>query len=142
MTRRQRHLIDLSHVPCGDDHATGIGIILQLIQHILDLVYRTSFIVGPRAPLVTIHGTQFSILISPLVPDADTVFLEVFHVGIAFQEPEQFVDDTLQMEFFRGQQGEPIVEVITTLGTKDADGTCSCTVTFLSAFCQDAVEDV
>jgi hypothetical protein len=46
------------------------------------------------------------------------------------------------MEFLRGQQGEPVVEVVTALGAEDADGTCACTVTFLCAFCQDAVEDV
>ena len=46
------------------------------------------------------------------------------------------------MKFLGGQQGESVIEVITTLGTEDADGTSACTVTFLGAFRQDAVEDV
>ena len=91
---------------------------------------------------MTIHGPQFAVLVGPLIPDADTVVLQIFYVGVALQEPEQFVDDRLQMEFLRGQQGKPVVEVISALGTKDADGTSASTVTFLSTFRQDAVEDV
>ena len=142
VTGRQGHLIHLRHIPGRDNHTTGVGVVLQLIQHVLDLVDGTSLIVRPRTPLVSIDGAEFTVLISPLVPDTHPMFLQVFHVGVTFQKPQQFVDDTLQVEFFRGQQGESVVEVVTTLGTEDADGTSTRAVTFLGAFCQDAVEDV
>ena len=142
VTGRQGHLVDLGHIPCRDNHTTGVGIVFQLIEHILYLIDGTALIVRPRAPLVTIDGTQFAIFISPLIPDTHPMLLQVFHVGIALQEPEQFVDDRLQVKFLRGQQGESVVEVIARLGAEDADGTCACTVTFLCAFCQDAVQDV
>ena len=70
------------------------------------------------------------------------MFLQVLHVGVALQEPQQFVDDTLQVEFLRGEQGEPVIEVVTTLSAEDADGACTCAVAFLSAFGKDAVENV
>ena len=57
VTGGQRHLVDFGHVPGGDDHTTGIWIVLQLVQHILDLIYRAAVVVGPRTPLVTIDGT-------------------------------------------------------------------------------------
>ena len=47
VTGRQCHLVHLGHVPSGDDHTTGVGIVLQLVQHVLDLVYRAAVVVGP-----------------------------------------------------------------------------------------------
>ena len=91
---------------------------------------------------MTIDGTELAILVGPLVPDTDAVFLEVLHVGVALEEPEQFVDDRLQVEFLRSEQGETVVEVVTRLGAEDADGAGACAVTFLCAFGEDAVEDV
>ena len=142
MTGWQCHLIDLGHVPGRDNHTTRVGIVLQLIEYILYLVNDTSVVVGPRAPLVTIDGSEFAILISPLVPDAYAMLLQIFHVGIAFQEPQQFVDDTLQVELFRCEQRETVVEVIATLCTEDADGAGTCTVALFSTFGKDSVEDV
>ncbi len=47
VTGRQRHLVDFSHVPGGDNHTTGVRIVLQLVQHVLDLVYCAAVVVGP-----------------------------------------------------------------------------------------------
>ena len=91
---------------------------------------------------MTIDGTEFAVFVGPLVPDADTVLLEVFHVGVALEEPEELVDDGLQMELLCGEQGETVVEVITRLGAEDADGAGTCAVTLLCAFGEDAVENV
>ena len=142
VTGRQGHLVDFGHVPGGDDHTAGVGIVLQLVQHILELIYRAAVVVGPRTPLVTIDGTEFAVLVGPLVPDTDAVLLEVLHVGVAFEEPEQFVDDRLQMELLRGEQGEAVVEVVTRLGAEDADGAGACAVAFLCAFGEDAIQNV
>ena len=91
---------------------------------------------------MTIDRSEFAVLVGPLVPDTDTMFLEVLDVGVALEEPEQFVDDGLQMKFLCGEQGETVVEVVARLGAEDADGTCTGTVTFFGAFGEDAVEDV
>ena len=47
VTGRQGHLVDFGHVPGGDDYTAGVGIVLQLVQHVLDLVYRATVVVGP-----------------------------------------------------------------------------------------------
>ena len=47
VTGGERHLIHLSHVPGGDDHTSGVGVVLQLVEHILDLVYRATVVIGP-----------------------------------------------------------------------------------------------
>ena len=61
---------------------------------------------------------------------------------MSLQEPKQFVDDRLQMEFLCGEQGETVVEVVSALSAEDADGTSASTVAFFRAFRQDAIEDV
>ena len=142
VTGGQRHLVHLGHIPGGDNHTTGVGIVLQLVEYVLDLVDGAAVVVGPRTPLVTIDGTELTVFVGPLVPDADAVLLEVFHVGVALEEPEQFVDDRLQVELLRGEQGESVIEVVTRLGAEDADGAGACTVTFLCAFGEDAVQNV
>ena len=43
----QCHLIHLGHIPCRDNHTTGVRIVLQLIQHILYLVDSPPVIIGP-----------------------------------------------------------------------------------------------
>ena len=40
------------------------------------------------------------------------MLLQVFYVCVAFQEPEQLVDDRLEMEFLGGQQRKTVFEVI------------------------------
>ena len=91
---------------------------------------------------MTIDGTELTVFVGPLVPDTDAVLLEVFHVGVALEEPEKFVDDGLQMELLRGEQGETVIEVVTALCAEDADGAGACAVPFLCAFGEDAVENV
>ena len=70
------------------------------------------------------------------------MLLQIFYVGVTLQEPQQFVDDGLQMEFLRGEQWKTVVEVIARLGTEDADGAGTRAVAFLGTFGEDAVEDV
>ena len=50
------------------------------------------------------------------------MLLQVFHVGVTFQEPQEFVDDRLQMEFLGGEQRKTVVEVVAGLGAEDTDG--------------------
>ena len=47
VTGGQGHLVHLGHVPGGDDHTTGVGIVLQLVEHVLDLVDGAAVVVGP-----------------------------------------------------------------------------------------------
>ena len=64
------------------------------------------------------------------------------NVGVAFEKPEQFVDDGFQMEFLGGEQGEAIVKVKAHLVSEYADGPRSGTVFFLDAFVENALAEV
>lgn len=47
MTRRQRHLVHFGYIPCGYNHAARVGIVLNLVEHVLNLVDGAALIVGP-----------------------------------------------------------------------------------------------
>ena len=115
---------------------------LQLVDDILYLVNDTAIVVGPGAPLVTVDGTQLAVLVGPLVPDAHAVFLQILHVGIAVEEPQQLVDDRLQVQFLRRQQRKTVLHVVTTLCAKNAQGAGTCTVTLLGTLAEDTVKYV
>jgi len=70
------------------------------------------------------------------------MFLQVFHVGIPFEEPQQFVDDGFQVEFFGCDEREAVFQVEAHLVTEHAEGACAGTVVFAYAFRTDAVQQV
>ena len=91
---------------------------------------------------MTIYGAQVSVLVGPFVPDMDVVVKQVLDVRIALEEPQQFVDDSFQVEFLGGEQGESLLQVIARLRTEDAQRAGTGAVTFLDAFFENAVKDI
>ena len=61
----------------------------------------------PSAPLLAIDGTKIAIRVSPFIPDRNAIFLQIADIGIAADEPEQFVKDRACVELLRRQQGKP-----------------------------------
>ena len=51
---------------------------------------------------MAIDWAEITVFVCPVVPDFDIVFFEGGDVGIACQEPEEFVDDRTEVEFFGG----------------------------------------
>jgi hypothetical protein len=60
--------------------------------------------------------------IGPLVPDGHAVFLEPADVGVAAEEPEQLVEDALEVDLFGGDEGETLGEREAQLGTEQGIG--------------------
>jgi hypothetical protein len=114
--------------------------VLDCFHRFTDLVDGSAFVIRPRTPLVTVDMPQISILIGPFIPDAYPVLLQVFYVCIAFQEPEQFVDNGFQMKFLGSQTREALVHIETHLVSEYADCTGSGAVAFFYAFSQYTVE--
>jgi hypothetical protein len=88
---------------------------------------------------VTIDGTEFAILVGPLVPYPYSVLLEVLDVGVAIEKPEEFVDDALEMELLGGEQWETVGHAETHLIAEDALGACTCAVGLYNSFCGDSL---
>ena len=74
------------------------------------------------------HAEFVVIAESIVVPDMDAVVHEVLDIGIARQEPQQFVDHAFQEYFFGRQQREAFAKVETHLVSEDAFGAGAGTV--------------
>lgn len=130
VARREGHLRHFAHVPSGDEEATGVGVELDLADEVGDLVDLGAVGASPRAPLMAVDGAEVAIGVGPLVPDGDLVVVEVLDVGVALEEPEEFVDDGAEVKFFGSEERESIVEVEAHLVAESADGTGAGAVVF------------
>ena len=142
MAGRQVHAVQVRHVPGRNDDAARVGLFLDLADYLLDLVNVAAVIIGPRTPLVTVDVAQASVGISPLVPNAHAVFVEVVHVRVAPEEPEEFVDNGLEMEFLGGEERETLGQVETHLVAEDAFCPSSRAVALHRPFVKDAAQEV
>jgi hypothetical protein len=100
----QRHAIEIGHIPGRDDKPPRIRISPELGKDAGNLVDVTAVGRGPGTPLVAVDRSEIAVGISPLVPDADAVLLQEARIGLAAKEPEELVDDGLQVQLLRGQQ--------------------------------------
>ena len=109
MARRKVHVGEVSDVPSVDDDTAGVGVVFYVVNGICYLVDESSIVVGPMAPLVAVDVSEVARgWVSPFVPDANSVFLQVAHVGVSVEEPKQFVDDGFEVNFFGGDDGEAL----------------------------------
>ena len=120
MAGRQGHPVHFAGIPGADDHAARIGIVPDGVDHLRELVDGTAVGGRPAAPLVAVHRPQVAVLICPLVPDGDSVVLEILDVGIAGDEPEKLVDDGLQVHLLGSEEREAFAQVETHLVAEHA----------------------
>src|SRR6185503_1352023 len=57
-----------------------------------------------------VHRAEVAVLVGPLVPDRHAALLQPLHVGVAAQEPEQLVDDRLEVQLLGGEEREAAAE--------------------------------
>ena len=137
---RQVHAFQVSHVQGAPDDAALVRVMLDGLDRLLYLVDEAPVVVRPRTPLVAIDMPQLPVRVSPFVPDADAMLLEEVYVGVAAQEPQQFVDDGFQMELLGRQAGETVVEGESHLMAEHADGARPRAVLLAFPLGEDTVE--
>ncbi len=142
VTRGQRHLVQFGDIPRGNDDAAGIRIGAQGVQDLRDLVDVVSVGGRPAAPLHPIDRSQLAVAIGPFVPDGDAVLVQPLDIGIAAQEPEQFVDDRLQMNPLGGDQRESGRQVVAELMPENGPGPGTGAVGFGGAALEDQPEQI
>jgi hypothetical protein len=97
MARRERHLLELADIPRADDDAPRIGLVADHVERALDLVDLPAVGCVPGAPLRAVDGAQVAVLVGPFVPDRDLVVAQVLDIRVAFEKPEQLVNDRAQV---------------------------------------------
>src|SRR4051812_20925889 len=125
MARRQRHLLHFAGVPGRNDMAAAFGVPFDLRNPLIDLVDRSSIRCAPIAPLRAVNAAQIAVRIGPLIPNRDTMILQIFDVRLAAQEPEQFVNDRFQMKLLGGQEWETFPQRKSRLRAEHRVGSCS-----------------
>jgi hypothetical protein len=96
----------------------------------------------PGAPLVAVDGAEIALLVGPFVPDGDAVVLQVLDVGVAPQEPEQFVDDGLEVDLLGGEQGKALAQVEAHLVAEYREGAGAGAVVLAGAVGHDVTQEV
>ncbi len=142
MAGRQLHRRHVRHVPGRDDHAARIGRGADLLEHLRDLVDVLAGGRRPVTPLVTVHGPQIAIGVGPFVPDRHAVFFQVRDIGRALQEPDQFMDDRLQVHFLGRQEREAFLQIEAHLVAEYRAGAGAGAVGFGGAMLLDMAHEV
>ena len=106
-----RHLVHFGRIPCRHNEPAGIRIAPDHFYHIGELVDAPPVRGRPTAPLVSVHRAEVSVFVSPFVPDAHSVVLEIFYVGVPGYEPQEFIDDGLEMHFLGGKERKSVREI-------------------------------
>ena len=111
MAGRKRHFVHLRGVPGAHQHTARIRITADGFHHLRELVYAAAVRGGPGAPLVPVDGAQIAVGIGPFVPDGDAVVLEELHIGISGDEPQELIDDGLEVHLLGGEQREALGQI-------------------------------
>src|ERR1700730_2100890 len=119
MTGWQRHPSDLGGIPGAHDQAPALRIFSELREDVVDLVDVRTVRALPIAPLRAVDATKIAFSVGPLIPYRDAVFVEVAHIGVAAQKPEQLVDDRFQMELLRGKQRKFLSQIESRLSAEN-----------------------
>ncbi len=118
VARRQCHLMDLGRIPRGDQQATTVRVVPDLVHQPFNLVDRTSVTAPPIVPLRPIDPAQISVRPGPFVPDGHAPLLQPPHIGLPTQEPQQLVDDGLQVDLLGRHQRKSVRQPVPGLGTE------------------------
>ena len=99
--------MDFANVPCAYDQAAAVRIRFDLRNDVVDLVDRLAVRGSPVAPLCTVDATQIAVFVGPLVPNGNTIIVQEFDIGVAAQEPKQFVYDGFEVQLLVVRTGNP-----------------------------------
>jgi hypothetical protein len=105
---RQGHALDVARVPGGDDVAARVRVVLQAVDQLRDLVDQAAVGRFPASATACRRPGRGRRSRRPTRPRCARRFLQVLDVGIALEEPQQFVDDRFQVQLLGGQQREAV----------------------------------
>lgn len=127
-------------VPAVEQDATAVGVGLEGVNHIVDLVDRAAVLGRPGGPLLAVDRAQVAVFGGPFVPDAHAVFIEPFDVGVAAQHPDQLVGDAFEVQLLGGQQREAVGQVVPILASEHGLGAGAGAVALGQAIGHDVVQ--
>ena len=107
----QRHLVHFRRIPGRNDMPTAIGLGFDGLDQVGDLVDLAPIRRWPAAPLAAIDRAEISIVVRPFVPDLDAALLQPAHICLATYEPQQLINDGLEMQLLGRQQRKALRKI-------------------------------
>ncbi len=138
----QSHLVDFAGIPGGDDVTAAVGIFANLFDDAINLIQRPSVGGAPVAPLCAVNTAEIAVGVGPFIPDGDAAFVEIFDIGVAFEEPEQLVNDGFEMQFLGGENRKSVGEWKPGLGAENREGAGAGAVGLEPALFEDETEEL
>src|SRR5690606_3647758 len=154
---RERDLAGLLGMPPAHDEPAALGVAADLLHHPGELIEAVLLVGAVGAlrraevpPLVAIDGAELALGAAeagrllgrgPLVPDRDAGLLERPDVRLAADEPEELVDDRLEVDALGGKQREARAEIEAHLVAEDAPRAGAGAIASVDAFFEDPREE-
>ena len=122
--------------------AARVWVGLNVLDEGTDLIDRASVRRGPGSPLMAVHGSEIAVFVCPFIPDFHAVLVEVGDVGVPGEKPQQLVNDRLEVELLRSEQGKAPFEIATHLIAEYAPGARTRAVGLFHAVVEDVSEKI
>ena len=142
MARWECHLRDFVNLPRRHDYASGIRIVTDEIQRLIQLVMDAPVFPFPSTPLFSIDWSQIALRICPLIPNGHTSIIEIFDICVATKKPKQLVNDTPYMKSLCCNHWKPFSEIKSHLVPESAYRAGTGTIALLVADFQNVFERV
>ncbi len=142
VARGQGHLVHVGDVPGTYQVSSAVGLGLDLVDQVFDLVDLPAFSVRPMSPLIAIDRSQIAVFIRPFVPDGYAVFLQPGDVAFPPEKPQQLDDDGAEVQFFGRDHREALGEIKPHLMSENAGRSGAGPVGFLYSFMENSSHQV
>lgn len=158
VARREGDLIGFLRVPTRDEEPAAVRRLADVAEETRQLIHTVPLVRPVRptsrsevSPLMSVDGTQISLRPPearrrlgrrPLVPDAHARILQRLHMGLAAHEPEQLVDDRLDVQRLRREQREALPQIEAHLVPEHPAGAGARAVPPVHAPVEDRAEEI
>ena len=142
MARLQLHARKVGWVPGAHQHSTRIGVRANGVDDVRDLVDGLATGRRPGHPLNAINRSEVAVLVGPLVPNGDAVFVQPLDVRVATKEPQQLDRHSLERHPLGCDQRETILQVVANLTTEYASRSGTGSISLVSAIFKDVTQQI
>ncbi len=91
---------------------------------------------------MAVNRPQFTLLIRPVVPDSNSILIQVTDVRVPCQKPEQLVNNRFRVKFLGRHKGKTTFQIKTHLVSKDASDSGPGTIFLLSSAVENLVQQL
>ena len=120
------HFVKIFEVVKIGENAAGSGVVLEIVEHAVDLVEQAFFVLVLYAELIAVGLADGAGFVGPGVPDVGGKVVDV--VGLFLPDPEKLIHRALEVGAAKRENGELPLQIIAVDKTELLDGMGGCAV--------------